>query len=81
MKTFVLTWERTEEEKLRRHLFGDKGAKFKQGKMARFTPPLISGTITTLVTKDIKLLEIHVDKERLQQGNDGPPEREHPDSP
>ena len=65
MKTFVLAWERTEEEKLRRHLFGDKGAKFKQGKMARFTPPLISGTITTLVTKDIRLLEYEDDTDKI----------------
>ena len=39
IKTFLLTSERTEEEKLRRHLHGDKGAKFSKGKQPRFTPP------------------------------------------
>ncbi len=57
MKTFVLTSERSEEEKLRRHLFGDRGAKFKQGKVAKLVSPSISPTVTTLVTKDIRLLE------------------------
>lgn len=59
IKTFILTRERTEEEKLRRHLYGDKGAKFSKGKQPRLTPPDIIGTVTTLVTKDILLCELH----------------------
>ena len=57
-KTMILTWERTEEEKLRRHLHGDKGAKFKKGRIMTITPAEICPAITTLVTKDIPLLEI-----------------------
>ena len=59
IKTFILTRERSEEEKLRRHLHGDKGAKFSKGKVPRFTPPIIIGTVTTLITKDILISELH----------------------
>ena len=38
-KTMIMTRERSEEEKLRRRLHGDKGAKFKVGKVPRFAPP------------------------------------------
>lgn len=57
--TMILTRERSEEEKLRRHLHGDKGAKFKVGKVPKLSPPVVVGTITTLVTKDILLAEIY----------------------
>ena len=40
MTTMILTRERSEEEKLRRHLHGDKGAKFKAGKVPKLAPPL-----------------------------------------
>lgn len=33
--TAILTRERSEEEKLRRHLYGDKGAKFSRGKIPK----------------------------------------------
>ena len=33
MKTWILKRERSEEEKLRRHLHGDKGAKFSKAKV------------------------------------------------
>jgi hypothetical protein len=59
IKTFLLTSERTEEEKLRRHLHGDKGAKFSKGKQPRLTEPNVIGTVTTLITKDILLCELH----------------------
>ena len=39
MKVMILTRERSEAEKLRRHLYGDKGAKFSKGKVPRLTPP------------------------------------------
>ena len=59
--TMILTRERSEEEKLRRHLHGDKGAKFSGGKVPKLTPPHIIGTITTLITKDILIAEIYED--------------------
>lgn len=43
--------ERTEEEKQRRHIHGDKGAKFSQGKQMCVTGD-VSGCITTFSTKD-----------------------------
>lgn len=43
--------ERTEEEKFRRHLYGDKGAKFSKGKRMCILGE-ICGCITTLATKD-----------------------------
>lgn len=43
--------ERTEEEKRRRHLHGDKGAKFSKGKRMCLLGD-ISGCITTMATKD-----------------------------
>lgn len=57
MKVMILTRERSEAEKLRRHLYGDKGAKFSKGKVPRL-PPVVIGTITTLITKDILLCEV-----------------------
>lgn len=59
LTTMILARERSEEEKLRRHLHGDKGAKFKAGKVPKLAPPRICPAITTLVTKDIPLLEIY----------------------
>ena len=55
--TMILTRERSEEEKKRRRLYGDKGAKFSGGKVPRVIPPFIIGTVTTMVTKDILLFE------------------------
>lgn len=57
--TGILIWERTEEEKLRRHLYGDKGAKFKKGRVPAVDTRGICGTVTTLVTKDILLIEMY----------------------
>lgn len=50
--------ERTEEEKLRRHLHGDKGAKFSQGKRLRIMGGVI-GCITTLAMKDNLVAEFY----------------------
>ena len=55
----ILTRERSEEEKLRRHLYGDKGAKFSGGKMPKLMPPDVIGTITTFITKDTLIFEIY----------------------
>ena len=50
--------ERTEEEKKRRHLYGDKGAKFSRGKRLCLLGG-VSGTITTMATKDNLVCEIY----------------------
>lgn len=56
-RTMILKRERSEDEKARRRQFGDKGAKFSKAKIPTVAPPLIIGTITTMVTKDLLLLE------------------------
>lgn len=50
--------ERTEEEKLRRHLHGDRGAKFSQGKRICLLGD-ICGCVTTMATKDNLICEIY----------------------
>lgn len=50
--------ERTEEEKRRRHLYGDKGAKFSKGKRICLLGDII-GRVTTLATKDNLVCEIY----------------------
>lgn len=50
--------ERTEEEKLRRHIHGDRGAKFSKGKRLCLLG-MVSGTITTMATKDNLICEIY----------------------
>ena len=50
--------ERTEEEKQRRHLYGDRGAKFSQGKRMCLLSD-ISGCVTTFATKDCLICEIY----------------------
>ena len=50
--------ERTEEEKRRRHIYGDKGAKFSKGKQMCLLGD-ISGCVTTIATKDNILCEIY----------------------
>lgn len=56
-KTGILVWERTDEEKKRRHIYGDNGAKFKSGRCPSIDFRGVCGTVTTLVTKDILLIE------------------------
>ena len=50
--------ERTEEEKRRRHIYGDKGAKFSKGKQMCLLGD-ISGCVTTIATKDNIICEIY----------------------
>ncbi len=50
--------ERTDEEKRRRHLYGDKGAKFSGGKQMCILGD-VCGTITTMSTKDNLIAEIY----------------------
>jgi hypothetical protein len=54
--------ERTEAEKKRRHIFGDKGAKFSKGKKLCLLGNII-GCITTLPCKDNLICEIYERKD------------------
>ena len=47
-----ITRERTEEERLRRHLHGDKGATFSKGKYMTLGSYDYVGCVTTFFTKD-----------------------------
>ena len=49
--------ERTEEEKLRRRLYGDKGAKFSKGKQMTIGKDGIMSTITSVYSKDNLIME------------------------
>lgn len=49
--------ERTEEEKLRRHLHGDKGAKFSKGKYMTVGSDGIMNTLTSVYSKDNLIME------------------------
>ena len=59
--TAILTRERSEEEKLRRHLHGDQGAKFSGGTVPKIDLGGVIGTVTTLVTKDLLIIEMYED--------------------
>lgn len=59
LRTDILKRERSEEEKLRRHLHGDKGAKFSAGKIPCIDRRGVVGAITTMVTKDLLLIETY----------------------
>ena len=50
--------ERTEEEKRRRHLHGDKGARFSKGKRLCILGGVI-GCVTTIATKDNLIAEFY----------------------
>lgn len=50
--------ERTEEEKMRRHIYGDKGAKFNKGKRMCILGDVI-GCITTSPSKDNLIAEFY----------------------
>lgn len=58
-ETYILTRQRSEEEKRRRHLYGDKGAKFSKAKIPKIDAGGVIGTVTTMVTKDLLILEIY----------------------
>ncbi len=55
--TAILTRQRSDEEKVKRHVFGDKGARFSAGKIPKVDLGDVIGTVTTMVTKDILLIE------------------------
>lgn len=52
IKALAVGRERTEEEKKRRHLYGDKGATFSKGRKMCLLPNEISGCVTTMAAKD-----------------------------
>ena len=51
--------ERTEEEKRRRHLYGEKGATFSKGKQMCVLLTGVSGCVTTFATKDNLVMEVY----------------------
>lgn len=55
----MLTLQRSEEEKERRRKYGDKGARFKSGRLPKVDPSGVVGTITTMVTKDLRVIEYY----------------------
>lgn len=57
--TMILTRQRSDEEKRRRHLYGDSGAKFSAGKVPKIDGGGIIGCITTCVTKDLLIIEMY----------------------
>lgn len=66
--TAILTRERSEEEKKRRHLHGDKGAKFSGGKIPKIDLGQVIGTVTTMVTKDLMLIEMYDSEQETRNG-------------
>lgn len=58
-KTAILKYQRSDEEKERRRLHGNKGAKFSAGKVPCIDLKGVIGTITTMVTKDLLLIELY----------------------
>lgn len=54
-----VTRARTEEEKRRRHLYGDFGATFSKGKYMVLGSRSYIGAVTTLATKDNLCAEIY----------------------
>lgn len=63
----ILTRQRSDEEKARRHKHGDKGARFSGGKVPKVDLGDVIGTVTTMVTKDILLIE-YEDSDSVQIG-------------
>lgn len=57
----IIKYRRSEAERIRRHLYGDAGAKFQSKEPYVYSGGIVP-TITTLVEKDILLLEINENK-------------------
>ena len=72
----MLTSQRSEEEKERRRKYGDKGARFKSGKLPKVDLGGVVGTITTMVTKDLRIIEYY-EEDSVEHGGGG----DMPDSP
>ena len=67
--------ERTEEEKRRRHLHGDKGASFSKGKQTCILGD-VSGCVTTFATKDNQVAEFYMEHQENKTGITLPDELE-----
>ena len=67
--------ERTEEEKRRRHLHGDKGASFSKGKQTCILGD-VSGCVTTFATKDNQVAEFYMEHQENKTGITLPAELE-----
>lgn len=60
MKHFrPITRARTQEERARRHIYGDSGATFSKGKYMTFGVGGYMGTVTTFISKDCLVAEIY----------------------
>lgn len=57
---------RTEEEKLRRHLHGDKGAKFSKGKRMCMGGDGVMNTITSAYSKDNLIVDMSIEELKKQ---------------
>ena len=57
---------RTEEEKLRRRLHGDKGAKFSQGKRMYMGDDGVMNTITSVYSKDNLIVDMSIEELKKQ---------------
>ena len=67
--------ERTEEEKRRRHLHGDKGISFSKGKQTCILGD-VSGCVTTFATKDNQVAEFYMEHQENKTGITLPDELE-----
>lgn len=55
----TIKFQRTEEEKVRRRIFGDKGARYKVGKTPWIDYGGICPAISTLVYTDLPVCEVY----------------------
>lgn len=69
MKTVILKRQRSDEEKLRRHRYGDKGARFSGGKVPCIDGSGVIGTVTTMVTKRLVVIGDIWERERTALGS------------
>ncbi len=83
MHSFILRLTRTEEEKHRRHLHGDRGATFSKGKQLTPCPPLYSNTITTITKDNLLMCIFNPNQETVDETQLTPPEEvaDQPDTP
>lgn len=73
--------ERTQQEKQRRHLHGDKGATFSRGKQMCLLTSGVSGCVTTFATKDNLICEIYGTRKIIQRPHGFNKGGEHDESP
>ena len=69
LTTEILKRQRSEEEKIRRRIHGDKGAKFSKAKVPCIDRGGVIGTVTTMVTKDLLLIETYETKDNTNRSH------------